>query len=94
VLGQLTSLITWVLHIGTLLLSIWAFIDCLRRRPDAFPAIGRQTKNIWLALTGGAVLVSFLGFSPIGMLGIAAIVIAAVYLLDIRPRIVEITGGR
>ena len=33
-------------------------------------------------------------FSPIGILGIASIVIAAVYLLDIRPKIAEILSGQ
>lgn len=94
VLNSLSHLILLVIHWATLIAAVWAFVDCLRRRPDAFPAIGRQTKGIWLALTGAAVLVSFLGFSPMGMLGIAAIVVAAVYLLDVRPRIAEITGGR
>ena len=70
-------------HAGRL--SAWAFIHCLRTRADAFPAIGRQSKGLWLALTGGATLVSLAWFSPIGILGIASIVIAAVYLLDIRP---------
>ena len=49
---------------------------------------------MWLALTGGATLVSLATFSPIGILGIASIVIAGVYLLDIRPKIAEITSGR
>lgn len=90
----LTSWILWAIGLATLIASAWAFIDCLRARPDAFPAIGRQSKNVWLALTGGATLVSLATFSPIGILGIASIVIAGVYLLDIRPRIAEITAGR
>lgn len=90
----LTEWILWLIRIASLVIGVWAFIDCVRRRPDAFPAIGRQTKPIWMALTGGAAAVPLIGFSPIGLLGIASIVISAVYLLDIRPRIVEITGGR
>lgn len=86
------SLVIWV---AALLAAIWAFVDCVRRRPDAFPAVGRQTKPIWLVLTGGSALALILGFSPMGSLfGIAALVITGIYLLDIRPRIVEITGGR
>lgn len=90
----LTTGILLVIGLGTLVASAWAFIDCLRARPDAFPAIGRQSKGLWLALTGGATLVSLATFSPIGILGIASMVIAGVYLLDIRPKIVEITSGR
>jgi len=90
----LTHWILWIIGFGTLVVSAWAFIDCIRARPDAFPAIGRQSKGMWLALTGGATLVSLATFSPIGILGIASIVIAGVYLLDIRPKIAEITSGR
>lgn len=90
----LTSWILMAIGLATLVASALAFIDCLRARPDAFPAIGRQSKGLWLGLTGGATLVSLATFNPIGILGIASMVIAAVYLLDIRPRIVEITSGR
>lgn len=94
VLNGLQNLIMWAIHIATLVASLWAFIDCARRRPDAFPAIDRKSKNLWLGLTGAAVVVSLAGFSPLGMLGLASIIVAAVYLLDVRPKIAEITGGR
>jgi len=91
----------WLLiaiSIATLIMSAFAFVDCARRRPDAFPAVGRRSKQLWMALTGGAALIGLVNVSlwrnPIGFLGIAAIVIAGVYLLDIRPRIQEITGQR
>ncbi len=92
-MNSLTTMILWAIDIATLIGSAWAFIHCLRTRPDAFPAIGRQSKGLWLALTGGATLVSLAWFSPIGILGIASIVIASVYLLDIRPKIAEILSG-
>ena len=53
-----------------------------------------ELPQLWLVLTGAAVLVSLAGFSPLGILGIASIVISGIYLLDIRPRIQEITGQR
>ncbi|MCU0282890.1 MAG: DUF2516 family protein [Candidatus Nanopelagicales bacterium] len=91
----------WLLiaiSLATLAGAAFAFIDCLRRRPDAFPAVGRRSKQLWVALTGAAALIGLINValwrSPIGLLGIVAIVISAVYLLDIRPRIIEITGGR
>ncbi|HYN56642.1 MAG TPA: DUF2516 family protein [Motilibacterales bacterium] len=92
-MNTLTTAILWAIDIGTLVAAAWAFIHCLRTRPDAYPAIGRQSKGVWLALTGGATLVSLAWFSPIGILGIASIVIASVYLLDIRPKIAEILSG-
>ena len=90
----LASVILTATHLAMLIAALWAFVHCLRARPDAFPAIGRSSKGLWLALTGGATLVALAGFSAMTMFGIAAIVISAVYLLDIRPRIREITGGR
>jgi uncharacterized membrane protein YgaE (UPF0421/DUF939 family) len=89
----LSSMILWAINLATLFASVWAFVHCLRTRPDAFPAIGRRSKGLWLGLTGGAIAVSLAGFSAMSLLGIAAIVISAVYLLDIRPRIIDITSG-
>jgi hypothetical protein len=93
-MNLLTNGILMVIGLATLVASAWAFIHCLRTRADAFPAVGRQSKGLWLALTGGATLVSLAQFSPIGILGIASIVIASVYLLDIRPKIAEILSGQ
>jgi uncharacterized membrane protein YoaK (UPF0700 family) len=90
--STLSSLVLTVISLAMVVASGFAFIHCLRTRSDAYPAIGRRSKNLWLGLTGGAVLAS-LAFSPMSIFGIAAIVIAAVYLLDIRPRIAEITSG-
>ncbi|MGV1004035.1 MAG: DUF2516 family protein [Candidatus Nanopelagicales bacterium] len=93
-LSGLQNLIMWTIHIAALGASLWALVDCARRRPDAFPAIDRTSKNLWLGLTGAATLVSLAGFSPLGLLGLASIVVSAIYLLDVRPKIAEITGGR
>ena len=90
----LTYWILTAINLATLVAATWAFVSCLRTRPDAFPAVGRRSKGLWLGLTGAAVVVSLAGFSAMSILGIAAIVIVGVYLLDIRPRILEITSGR
>jgi hypothetical protein len=90
----LSSWILWAINLATTVAAVWAFVSCLRTRPDAFPAIGRSSKGLWLALTGGASLVALAGFSAMNILGIAAIVISGIYLLDIRPRVLEITGQR
>lgn len=90
---------------GVIVLGLWvvmlavkgfAFIDCIRRPNAAFPAIGRQNKVLWLALTGAAALTGLLYsyVSPLGLIGLAGAVVALVYLFDVRPRIVEITGRR
>lgn len=88
---------------GLLILALWgvmlvvkafAFIDCIRRPAPAFPAIGRQSKVLWLVLTGLSAGTGLLMGSALGLIGLAGIVIALIYLFDIRPKIVEITGRR
>ena len=90
---------------GVLVLALWvamlgvkafAFVDCLRRPKQAFPAVGRQSKVLWLVLTGASALTVLLWsyVSPLGLIGLAGIVVSLVYLFDVRPRIKEITGRR
>ncbi len=93
-MSQLTDVIQFAIGLATLMACALAFLHCLRARPDAFPAIGRHSKNLWLALTGGATLLSLVTPNSIGYVGIASIVISGVYLLDIKPKITEITSGR
>jgi hypothetical protein len=92
-----TAIVYLVLDLALLLASLWAFVDCLRRRPDAFPAIGRKSKGLWGALTGLSALWALVAVltsaPPLGIFAIASVVITAVYLLDIRPKIIEITSG-
>jgi hypothetical protein len=72
--------------------KIWAFVDCVRRRAQAFPAVGRVSKLLWLLLTGIAMLTGLIPGLTLGIIGIAGIVVALVYLFDVRTRIAEITS--
>ena len=72
-------------------LKLWAIIDCVRRPQQAFPAVGRQSKLLWVILTGIAALVQLAFWEPISLLNIAGIVVALIYLFDIRIKITEIT---
>ncbi len=93
-MNWLTDIITLGIGMATVVACAFAFLHALRARPDAFPAVGRQSKTVWLVLTGSATLLSLVTLNPIGLIGIASIVIAGVYLLDIKPKITEITSGR
>ena len=73
--------------------EVWAFVDCLRRRPDAFVAAGKRTKQFWMLLTGVAVLLGFIGIGRgFGFLAIIAIVAAGVYLADVKPALDQVMG--
>lgn len=88
------NLVVTVIWVVTLALKAYAFVDCVRRPAAAFPAIGRQTKTLWLILTGLALLTGLVPGLTLNLVGIAAVVIAIIYVFDIRPRIAEITGRR
>lgn len=98
--GAVQNLVLLALSLVTLVAGGFSFVDCLRRPPEAFPAVSRQTKSLWLALTAAATLVSLgsltglLPVSMVGLFGIAAIVITMVYLVDVRPKIIDITSNR
>lgn len=85
-----------ILVLWGLLIAVkgFALYDCLRRQPAAFPAVGRQSKTLWLILCAVAVLTGLIPSLTLSLFGIAGTVVALVYLFDVRPRIVQITGGR
>lgn len=96
-LSQLQMWLMLALSVGALVMSVWALIDALRRPAPYFEAAGRLTKNKWLIIVAIATVVTLgsvppplgIGRGPLGLLSIAAIVAAAVYLLDVRPAVAE-----
>ncbi len=92
-LDNLQGLIMAVLTVGFLIAKVWAIADCATRASDAFPAAGKRTKGFWLALTGVAAFTVLLG-SPIGIFGLGGLIVALIYLLDVRPAVSEVTSWR
>lgn len=82
-----------VLSLAALVLQGFAFVHCLLQRPDAFPAAGKWTKNGWLVVTGIAVPLTFFA-GVISIFGTAALIASIVYLVDVRPAVREVSGGR
>src|SRR5699024_9478635 len=101
--GAMIPLIqTWlfaVLALALFAIEVWAFINALRFRPDAYVAAGKRTKTFWGILTGVAMLLGFLSLpAPIGggggmflfMLG--GIIIAGIFLADVLPALKRVVG--
>ena len=84
-----------ILFWAAIALRAWAFVDCLTRKAAAFPAVDKLTKPAWLLIlaVSGAVgsLAGPVDYSPLSLI---SIIIAAVYLADVRPAVREIAGGR
>lgn len=91
-LDQLQYWIVLGLSVAALGVEIYALVDCVRRRTDAFTAAGKRTKPFWLLVTVVAVLFGIVALRSVGLLGIIAIVAAGVYLADVKPALDQVMG--
>lgn len=86
-------LVVLLLGLAALGVEVFAVVDALRHRPEAYLAAGKRTKTFWTVVTGVAALLGFVTLSsPLGLVGIIAVVAAGVYLADVRPALRQITG--
>jgi len=95
-LGPLEWL-NFALLVAGFIVEAWAFGDALRRPAGAFPAAGKQTKPLWLIVTGVALVVGIFSVaqdvSLLFFLPLIAFIGSAVYLADVRPKVREIGKG-
>ncbi len=78
-----------VLFWAVLVANIFAFVHAALQRPDAYTATDKLTKPAWLGILGVAALLSWV----LGVTGMAISAVAAgVYLVDVRPRLLEVQG--
>ena len=94
-LGSLQGIVTLLLGLAAFAAEVFALVDALRHRPDAYLAAGKRTKQFWTIVLGVAAL---LGFVSIGTfllfsIGIIAIVGAGIYLADVRPALQRVSGA-
>jgi EamA domain-containing membrane protein RarD len=75
------SLLGWffeALAIAAFVFEAYAFIDATRRPAQAFVAASKQTKPLWLVITGVATVIGLgtaaTGSLPIGILAVVAFV--------------------
>ena len=88
------SLVTLVFSVIQFAVVAFAFVDATRHRPDAFPAVDRGNKTGWLIGLGVAFVAHLLDWNPIGLINLIGLVAAIVYLVDVRPSLLAITGKR
>ncbi|WP_018603748.1 MULTISPECIES: DUF2516 family protein [unclassified Mycobacterium] len=89
-LANLAGVIVAVIVIAVFVVGLYAFVHAAMQRPDAYTATGKLTKPVWLAIIGVALLLELLMRDAFG----AAIAACAsgVYLVDVRPKLLEIQG--
>ncbi len=93
-LGSAQSVVFLLLGVAAFAVQVFALVDCIRRRADAFTAAGKMTKQRWSIILVVAVLIGFVSFTtnPLGFLNLIAFVAAAVYLVDVRPALRQVQG--
>lgn len=88
-------LILMILSWAAIPVGLYAFVHAILQRAEAFTAANKLTKPSWLGITGGAtVAVSIFNLSSFGaFFWIAGLVAALVYLVDVRPKLIELQRG-
>lgn len=85
VAGVVVELLFWAVLAAT----VYAFVHAAMQRPDAYTATDKLTKPVWLVILGAAALLAWV----LGITGMAiAAVAAGVYLVDVRPKLLEVQG--
>jgi hypothetical protein len=85
-----------VLALAAFVAEAWAFVDAITRPAPAFVAAGKQTKPIWLIILGVAFVLGLytaLYGGVTQILAVVAFVAAAIYLVDVRPKVREFKRG-
>jgi Protein of unknown function (DUF2516) len=86
---NLVNSVLAVLLIAVVLTTLYAFVHAAMQRPDAYTAADKLTKPVWLVILGAAIPLAYL----LNVLGMAIAACAAgVYLIDVRPKLLEIQG--
>ena len=94
--GFAQSWLLLILGVAAFFVEVYALVDALQHSNEQFYAAGKRNKAFWTAMTGAAAAVGFLSLpepigrtaaGPLTLLGFVAIVIAGVYLADVRPAV-------
>jgi hypothetical protein len=87
------SIVLYVLQIAVLLTSVYSFVHAALQRSDAYTAAEKLSKPAWLAILGGAVALTSILYLILGLMGVVlAAVATGVYLVDVRPKLLEVQG--
>jgi O-antigen/teichoic acid export membrane protein len=88
-LQGLVGYVLFALQIAVIVTTVYAFVHGAMQRPDAYTAADKLTKPVWLVILGAGVLLALV----LGITGTAiAAVAAGVYIVDVRPKILEVQG--
>lgn len=88
-LQGLVGYVLFALQIAVFVAAVYAFVHAAMQRADAYTAADKLTKPVWLVILGVSTLLIFV----LQVLGpVIAACAAGIYLVDVRPKILEIQG--
>ncbi|GAB3206873.1 DUF2516 family protein [Marinactinospora thermotolerans] len=85
------SLLWKVIYLAIFVTTLYALVEAVRTPAQAFPAMDKQTKGLWVGLLGAGTLLSLsavLGYGA--FLTILSLIVSLIYLLDVRPAVKSI----
>lgn len=82
-----------VLVFAVLATAVYALVHAALQRSDAYTAANKLTKPVWLVILAVAVALTSVLYPLFNVLGtVIAACAAGVYLVDVRPKLLEIQG--
>jgi 4-amino-4-deoxy-L-arabinose transferase-like glycosyltransferase len=87
------NIVILVLQVAVVVMAVYAFVHAAMQRSDAYTAADKLTKPVWLLILGVAVALASILSQVFWVMGLAIAACAAgVYLVDVRPKLLEIQG--
>jgi hypothetical protein len=88
-LEGLVGYVLFAVRIAVLIMALYALVHAALQRTDAYTAAEKMTKPVWLIILVAGILLALV----LGITGVAiAAVAAGVYLVDVRPKLLEVQG--
>ncbi len=91
---DVTLWINRVLLVASVIVQAVAVVHCLTQRGDGFTAIGTLPKGVWIAILAICVVLTLLLRTPLSIFALVGLGAAAIYLLDVRPGLRDLSDGR
>jgi len=84
-----------VLNWAAVPVGLFAFVHAGLQKGEAFTAANKRTKPVWMAITGAGTLACalFQFYNYTLMFWIAGLVAILVYIVDVKPKVVEVQRG-
>ncbi|MEO9324229.1 DUF2516 family protein [Nocardioides sp. C4-1] len=83
------SIVRLVIYLACLTVSIFAFVNSLLYKPEAYEAAGKLNKPTWCTILGIGVVLFFVPV-PLLLINFILLIAALVYLADVRPALASL----